>query len=163
MTNNHVVDGADRITVTFYDDRSVTAKLVARTRTATWRSSRSIPRAWTCKPLTIGESQDLKVGQQVIAIGNPFGLEGTMTTGIVSALGRSLPAGAANTPGARYTIPDIIQTDAAINPGNSGGVLLNTDGEMIGVTVGHRIAGARQLGRRLRDPVAHRRHGQSRS
>jgi S1-C subfamily serine protease len=74
------------------------------------------------------------VGQLAIAIGNPFGLEGTMTVGIVSALGRSLSASDGFTAGPVYSIPDVIQTDAPINPGNSGGVLLNASGELIGVT-----------------------------
>jgi serine protease Do len=134
VTNNHVVSGADRITVTFYDDRSVTAKLVAADPDSDLAVIKVDPTGLDLRPLTLGDSRSLKVGQQVIAIGDPFGLEGTMTTGIVSALGRSLPAGEANTAGANYTIPDIIQTDAAINPGNSGGALLNTNGELIGVT-----------------------------
>jgi serine protease Do len=134
VTNNHVVDGADRITVTFYDDRSVTAKLVGADPDSDLAVIKVDPKGLDLKPLAMGKSQDVRVGQKVVAIGNPFGLEGTMTTGIISALGRSLPAGSANGAGARYTIPDIIQTDAAINPGNSGGVLLNTAGEMIGVT-----------------------------
>lgn len=83
-------------------------------------------------PLQLTDSNTLKVGQFAIAIGNPFGLEGTMTVGIISALGRSLPIG--ESIGPSYTIPDIIQTDAPINPGNSGGVLVNDQGQVIGVT-----------------------------
>ena len=83
------------------------------------------------RPLAIADDGSLKVGHHVIAIGNPFGLEGTMTTGIVSALGRGMPVGAMGA--SRYTLPDVIQTDAAINPGNSGGPLLDLDGEVVGV------------------------------
>ena len=83
-------------------------------------------------PLPLGDSEALRVGQRVIAIGNPFGLQGTMTLGIVSALGRLLPTGGSSATG-RYNIPDVIQTDAAINPGNSGGPLLNLAGQVVGV------------------------------
>jgi serine protease Do len=82
----------------------------------------------------VADSTQLKVGDLVVAIGNPFGLEGTMTVGFVSALGRSLPvSSSASVMGPSFTIPDIIQTDAPINPGNSGGVLLNDVGELVGV------------------------------
>ncbi|MEE8391799.1 MAG: trypsin-like peptidase domain-containing protein, partial [Anaerolineae bacterium] len=83
-------------------------------------------------PLELGDSSTLQVGQRVIAIGNPFGLEGTMTVGIISALGRTLPAQILQSSG-RFSNPEIIQTDAAINPGNSGGPLLDTRGRVIGV------------------------------
>ncbi len=134
VTNNHVVDGATRITVTFYDDRSVTAKLVAADPNSDLAVIKVDPTGLDLKPLELGSSQNLKVGESVIAIGNPFGLEGTMTQGIVSALGRSLPAGQATSGGATYTIPDVIQTDAAINPGNSGGPLMDINGNVVGVT-----------------------------
>ncbi|MPZ08518.1 MAG: trypsin-like serine protease, partial [Nitrososphaeraceae archaeon] len=78
--------------------------------------------------LPTGNSSALTVGDQVIAIGNPYGLAGTMTTGIVSQVGRLVPA-----PDVQFSVPDVIQTDAAINPGNSGGPLLNTQGEVVGV------------------------------
>ena len=84
--------------------------------------------AESLRPVAWGDSDELKVGQRAIAIGNPFGLDGTLTTGIVSALGRSLP-----TETGAFRIPEIVQTDAAINPGNSGGPLLNSKGEVIGV------------------------------
>ena len=82
----------------------------------------------------MADSTQVKVGELAIAIGNPFGLEGTMTMGIVSALGRTLPAESAAAQGGYYSIPDIIQTDAPINPGNSGGVLVDDTGQVIGVT-----------------------------
>jgi S1-C subfamily serine protease len=84
-------------------------------------------------PVTFGDSSQLKVGQTVIAIGNPFGLSGTMTTGIISALGRTLQSMRTSPGGAPFTAGDIIQTDTAINPGNSGGPLLNLKGEVVGV------------------------------
>ncbi len=84
-------------------------------------------------PLPMGDSNALSVGQSVIAIGNPFGLSGTMTTGIISALGRALPGSVTDPSGASYTSADIIQTDAAINPGNSGGPLMNLNGQVVGI------------------------------
>jgi S1-C subfamily serine protease len=84
-------------------------------------------------PLPMGDSSTLQVGQSVIAIGNPFGLSETMTTGIVSATGRALPGNVTDPSGASYTSADIIQTDAAINPGNSGGPLMNLNGEVVGI------------------------------
>ena len=81
------------------------------------------------KPLVLGNSSNLQVGDAVIAIGNPFGLSDTMTTGIVSGIGRSLPTSV----GGGFSIPNVIQTDAPIGPGNSGGPLLNTQGEVIGM------------------------------
>jgi 2-alkenal reductase len=84
-------------------------------------------------PLPMGDSSALQVGQSVIAIGNPFGLAGTMTTGIISALGRALPGNVTDPSGASYTSADIIQTDAAINPGNSGGPLMDLNGEVVGI------------------------------
>ncbi len=83
--------------------------------------------------LPMGDSSALQVGQTVIAIGNPFGLAGTMTTGIVSAMGRALPGNVTDPSGATYTSADIIQTDAAINPGNSGGPLMNLNGQVVGI------------------------------
>jgi 2-alkenal reductase len=85
------------------------------------------PEGYTLIPVRLGDMDNVQVGMRVAAIGNPFGLEGTLTTGIVSAIGRSIPARG------NFSIPDSIQTDAAINPGNSGGPLLNEQGEVIGV------------------------------
>ena len=94
------------------------------------------------QPLTIGDSDVVKVGQRVIAIGNPFGLVGTMTVGIVSGKGRTLPADSPSSSATgNFSNPDIIQTDAAINPGNSGGPLLNSKGEVIGVNAAIRTDG----------------------
>jgi serine protease Do len=136
VTNNHVVSGASKITVTFSDGSSYDAKLVGTDADADLAVIQvtNAPAA-LLKPITVGDSTQVKVGEMVVAIGNPFGLANTMTTGIVSAIGRTISANpesqAANAPS--FSIPDIIQTDAAINPGNSGGVLLDMNGALIGV------------------------------
>lgn len=134
VTNNHVVDGAEKIEVTFSDDTVVTAEIVGADPDSDLAVIRVDLPADQLQPVQMGDSDLLRVGQLAIAIGNPFGLEGTMTVGIVSALGRSLPASDGLTGGPVYSIPNVIQTDAPINPGNSGGVLLNDEGEVIGVT-----------------------------
>jgi len=138
VTNNHVVDGATRITVTFYDGSTVEASLVGTdvdSDLAVVKVNTSDVDVYGIKlqPVSVADSTQLKVGQMAIAIGNPFGLEGTMTVGFISGLGRLLSANQ-NAVGPTYSIPDIIQTDAAINPGNSGGVLLDLTGKLIGVT-----------------------------
>jgi Do/DeqQ family serine protease len=123
LTNNHVVKGADEIKVTLYDKREFKGKVVGtdpRTDLAVVKiDARNLP------TLTFGESGKMKTGDLVLAIGNPFGLNQTITMGIVSAVGRS------NIGLADYE--DFIQTDAAINPGNSGGALVNASGELIGI------------------------------
>jgi S1-C subfamily serine protease len=129
VTNNHVIDGADSVDVTFTSGNTYSAKVLGRD-TYSDLAVLKITDNFTEKlePLKIGNSTDLQVGDQVVAIGNPFGLSNTMTTGIVSQLGRLIPNEENN-----FSIPDVIQTDAAINPGNSGGPLLDTQGEVIGV------------------------------
>jgi S1-C subfamily serine protease len=134
VTNNHVVEGAEKIEVTFSDETVITAELVGADPDSDLAVIRVDFPADQLQPVQMGDSDLLRVGQLAIAIGNPFGLEGTMTVGIVSALGRSLPASGGLTGGPVYSIPNVIQTDAPINPGNSGGVLLNDVGEVIGVT-----------------------------
>ncbi|WP_299030252.1 PDZ domain-containing protein [uncultured Thermanaerothrix sp.] len=134
VTNNHVIDGADRITVTFADGNTVEAKVVGADSDADLAVLKVDVTAEKLVPVRLADSKQVKVGQLAIAIGNPYGLEGTMTVGFVSALGRSLPVQSTTSGGATYTIPDVIQTDAPINPGNSGGVLVNIHGEVIGVT-----------------------------
>jgi len=131
VTNNHVVEGAKTIRVTFFDGISVPAELVGTDPDSDLAVIKVNPKGLDLTPLSLGDSRSLKVGQRVIAIGNPFGLNNTMTTGIVSALGRSIPASTTGLAG--FTIPDVIQTDAAINPGNSGGPLLNAAAEVVGV------------------------------
>jgi S1-C subfamily serine protease len=130
ITNNHVVDGAKTVDVTFVDGNTYSAKVVG-TDTFSDIAVLQMTDNFTGEsltPLSLGDSTQLQVGQQVIAIGNPFGLSDTMTTGIVSQIGRLLPNQEMG-----FSIPDAIQTDAAINPGNSGGPLLNIQGQVIGV------------------------------
>lgn len=134
VTNNHVVDGADKITVTFYDGTITPAKLVGADGDSDLAVVQVDLPADRLQSVQVADSTQIKVGELAIAIGNPFGLEGTMTVGIVSALGRSLPVQSDLAQGPTYTIPDIIQTDAPINPGNSGGVLVDDTGRVIGVT-----------------------------
>ena len=135
VTNNHVVENAYNITVTFSDGTTTTAEVVGTDVQSDLAVIKVDPTGLTLHPVSLGNSQAVKVGDLVIAIGNPYGLAGSMTQGIVSALSRSLTVDSSNPfSSSTYTIPDIIQTDAAVNPGNSGGVLVNTSGEVIGVT-----------------------------
>jgi 2-alkenal reductase len=127
VTNAHVVQDAEQIEVTFSDGRVKTAELVGQDLNSDLAVVRVTDLPEGVSSIPLADMQNLAVGQTVVAIGNPFGLEGTLTRGIISALGRSIPA---LTP---FTIPESIQTDAAINPGNSGGPLLNLSGEVIGV------------------------------
>ena len=127
ITNAHVVKDAKKVVVTFLDGRSYNAELIGIDEYTDMAVLKVNADLALLRPLLIGDSSNLKVGEIITAIGNPFGLSGSMTSGIVSQLGRLLPSGAG------YSIPDVIQTDAAINPGNSGGPLLNMRGEMIGI------------------------------
>ncbi|MGD9852153.1 MAG: S1C family serine protease [Nitrospirales bacterium] len=127
VTNFHVVYGADTIQVVLDDQTSYDAKVIGVDPDHDLAVLRITNKGAKLIPLDIGNSQDLRVGQRVLAIGNPFGLDHTLTTGIVSALGRSIKS--IND----RTIEGAIQTDAAINPGNSGGPLLNSAGQLIGV------------------------------
>ena len=134
VTNYHVAGEALRINVIFWDETSVPAELVGGDADSDLAVIKVDPAAAPAlHPLAIGDSSAIQVGQMVVAIGNPFGLSGTMTTGIVSALGRSLPSQNSTFDTGGFRTYDIIQTDAAINPGNSGGPLLNLAGEVIGV------------------------------
>ncbi len=133
VTNNHVVANADNISVTFYDGTTVHASLIGADADSDLAVIKVDTNAIQLQPVTMADSTQLKVGQLAIAIGNPFGLQSTLTVGYVSGLGRLLPTDN-NAAGPTYSIPDIIQTDAAINPGNSGGVLLDATGKVIGVT-----------------------------
>ena len=137
VTNNHVVAGASSISVTFSDGTTADAKVVGADPFADLAVIKVDVPADLLQPVQIADSSQVRVGQIAIAIGNPFGFSGSMSEGIVSGLSRSIPAdssGNTSTTGGRYSIPDIIQTDAAINPGNSGGVLVNDQGQVIGVT-----------------------------
>jgi serine protease Do len=128
VTNAHVIEGASTITVNLYDRR----QLVARVIGVDPDSDLAVLKVDAARlpTLPLGRSSDLLIGETVIAVGNPFGLSGTVTTGVVSATGRSVPA---QEEGRTYT--DFIQTDASINPGNSGGPLLNIEGRVIGINV----------------------------
>jgi S1-C subfamily serine protease len=136
ITNNHVIDGAQAIEVVFADKTRTEAEVVGTDVDADVAVIlvHDVP-ADKLVPLELGDSSQVKVGQQVIAIGNPFGLVGTMTLGIVSGLGRTLQSDrqAPGSTGGTYSNPDVIQTDAAINPGNSGGPLLDSHGRVIGI------------------------------
>lgn len=134
ITNNHVVEGADKITVTFYDGTTVTGKVVATDPDSDLAVVKVDVPTNRLQPVQISDSTQVKVGQLAIAIGNPYGLEGTMTEGIVSAVGRLLPVESGDVQTPVYSIPDVIQTDAPLNPGNSGGVLVDAQGQVIGVT-----------------------------
>ncbi len=131
VTNNHVIEAADAVKVTFSDGSVTDAQILGRDPYSDLAVLKVDALPEGVRPLELGDSSKLQVGQRVIAIGNPFGLEGTMTTGIVSAVGRSLSAEA--TDAGMFSIPEIIQTDAAINPGNSGGPLLDSQGQVVGV------------------------------
>ncbi len=127
ITNAHVVEDAKRVVVTFLDGRSYNSEIIGVdtfTDIAVIKVNADLS---LLHPIFLGDSSNLQVGEPIAAIGNPFGLSGSMTAGIVSQLGRLLPSGAG------YSIPDVIQTDAAINPGNSGGPLLNMRGEIFGI------------------------------
>jgi 2-alkenal reductase len=140
VTNNHVVEGADEIRVTFWDGRVAKADLVGQDPYSDLAVLRVDVQASWLMPLELGDSEQIRVGQRVVAIGNPFGLRGSMSVGIISALGRSLSANV-NGEGPSFQNPDIIQTDAAINPGNSGGPLLNLRGQVIGINSAIRTEG----------------------
>ena len=127
VTNSHVVEGASSISVGIGAKETYPAKLVGLARSLDIALLKIDPPAGGLKPLPQGVSAGLRVGQKVLAIGNPFGLDSTLTTGIISALGREISA-----PNGRR-IRGVIQTDAAINPGNSGGPLLDSTGRVIGV------------------------------
>lgn len=132
VTNNHVVEGADEVVVLFNNGQWAEGEVVATDPQSDLAVVKvTPPNGFNWRPLPLAAPDTLKVGHTVIAMGNPFGLENTMTTGIVSALGRGMPVGQLGD--SRYTLPDVIQTDAAINPGNSGGPLLNLAGEVVGV------------------------------
>ena len=127
ITNAHVVDEAKKVVVTFLDGRSYNAEIIGTDEFTDLAVIKVNADSTLLQPLSLGDSSNLKVGESIAAIGNPFGLSGSMTSGIVSQLGRLLPSGSG------YSIPDVIQTDAAINPGNSGGPLLNMRGEVVGI------------------------------
>jgi serine protease Do len=128
VTNNHVVEGANEVEVVFWDDTVVEGKVIGTDPDSDLAVVEVDLPAEELHPVEVGDADELRVGQLAIAIGNPFGQAGTMTRGIISALGRTF------TPGdSPFAIPEMIQTDAAINPGNSGGPLLDSEGRVIGI------------------------------
>jgi len=133
VTNNHVVENATKIQVTFADGITLSAKVLGTDPDSDLAVIQVDPADHELIPVQMGDSDALKVGQRAIAIGTPYGLESTLTAGVVSALGRDLPVDSGDSTAINYRIPDVIQTDAPINPGNSGGPLLNSNGEVIGV------------------------------
>jgi len=128
ITNAHVVADANKATVTFLDGSQYSAEIIGKDKFTDIAVIKVSEKPRLLHPLQIGDSSLLQVGEQVAAIGNPFGLSGSMTSGIVSQMGRLLA-----TQDTGFSIPDVIQTDAAINPGNSGGPLLNMKGQVIGI------------------------------
>ncbi len=133
ITNYHVVDGAEEVEVHFTSGLKVYGDVIGEDLDSDLAVIKVDVDPSELSPLTLGDSNQLRVGQTVIAIGNPFGLSGTMTTGIVSARGRTLESIRQTEAGRFFEAGDLIQTDATINPGNSGGPLLNLNGEVIGI------------------------------
>jgi len=127
VTNYHVIAGAQKLTVTLQDRSQLDAEVIGVAPEKDLAVLRMRNPPGDLAPLPLGDSSELTVGRKVLAIGNPFGLDTTLTTGIVSALGREIQAGG------NRKIRGVIQTDAAINPGNSGGPLLNSLGQLVGV------------------------------
>ena len=127
ITNAHVIDDATKTIVTFLDGRSYIAEIIGIDESTDIGVIKVNTDLKLLHPLSLGDSSNLKVGETITAIGNPFGLSGSMTSGIISQMGRLLPSDSG------FSIPDVIQTDAAINPGNSGGPLLNMRGEVVGI------------------------------
>jgi S1-C subfamily serine protease len=140
LTNAHVVDGAVKVTIQFSNDKTVDAKIVGKDVSTDLALLKVDPDGLDLKPLTLGSAKDVEVGDPTIAIGNPFGLDRTLTTGVVSALQREIQA-----PNG-FKIDNVIQTDAAINPGNSGGPLLDATGRVIGVNSQIETGGAGSRG-----------------
>lgn len=128
LTNNHVIDGAQTIEVQFDDGSTLSAEIVGTDPANDLAVIQADPAGHNLVAAALGDSDALRVGDPVLAIGNPFNLEGTLTQGIVSAINRTYSTGANTRP-----IRDMIQTDAAVNPGNSGGPLLNCQGEVVGI------------------------------
>ena len=128
ITNAHVVESASSVTITFLDGSQYNAQIIGSDKFTDIAVIKVEEKPRYLHPLQMGDSSTLKVGEQVAAIGNPFGLSGSMTSGIVSQIGRLLPSQDTG-----FSIPNVIQTDAAINPGNSGGPLLNMAGKVMGI------------------------------
>jgi len=133
ITNDHVADAGRSYEVIFANGERQRAELVGADADGDLAVLQVDRLPDGVDPLPLAEADDVQVGQFVVAIGSPFGEQGSMSLGIVSGLGRSLPSQRGTTSGSTYSLPQVIQTDAPINPGNSGGPLLNLDGEVVGV------------------------------
>lgn len=133
VTNHHVVDGGRAFEVVFANGERQSARLVGSDTDSDLAVIKVDRLPDGVQPLALGDSDSIQVGQFVVAIGNPFGEQGSISFGIVSGMGRSLPSQRGSTTGSTYSLPEVIQTDAPINPGNSGGPLLNLAGEVLGV------------------------------
>ncbi len=141
ITNFHVVEGATDLEVDFPSGIKVRGTVIATDKDSDLAVIEVAVSPDDLYPLTMGDSSTLQVGETVIAIGNPFGLNSSMTVGIISALGRTLESLRLSPSGGYFSTSDVIQTDAAINPGNSGGPLLNIDGQVIGINRAIQTAG----------------------
>jgi S1-C subfamily serine protease len=146
VTNDHVVAGADTVEVDFSSGYKTYGTVIGEDAHSDLAVIKVDVPAAELHPLTLGDSSTLQPGQMVVAIGNPFGLNGTMTTGIVSAVGRAITSDVQASSGGYYSSADIIQTDAALNPGNSGGPLLNLNGEVVGINSSIRTSGYTDTG-----------------
>jgi S1-C subfamily serine protease len=149
ITNYHVIEGAQDLEINFSSGYKVRGTVIGTDVDSDLAVIKVDAPAEELFPLPLGDSDLLKIGQSVIAIGNPFGLSGTMTIGILSAKGRTLDSFRQSSDGLFFSAGDLLQTDAAINPGNSGGPLLNLKGEVIGVNRAIRTTGVSQSG----DPI----------
>ncbi len=148
LTNNHVIEGATDIKVTLSNDHTYDAEVVGTDKEYDIAVLKIQPNGEALVPIKLGRSDNLRVGQKAFALGNPFGFDGTLTTGILSSLNRSLPSREE-----ARVMDGMIQTDAAMNPGNSGGPLLNTSAEMIGMCVAIRSAVGQSSGVGFAIPV----------
>lgn len=149
VTNYHVVEGADELEVDFPSGFKARGEVIGTDLDSDLAVVKVDAPAELLSPLPLGDSDQLRIGESVVAIGNPFGLSNTITYGIVSAKGRTLESLRQSASGNFFTAGDIIQTDASINPGNSGGPLLNLKGEVVGVNRAIRTTGVTQTG----DPI----------
>jgi len=134
VTNNHVVEGAQVVEVVLHDGHILTAEVLGQDSDSDVAVLRVDAKGRVLQEVVLGDSDSLQVGQRALAIGNPFGWEGTLTTGIISGVGRTLPLGhVSERISGRFSIPEMIQTDTAINFGNSGGPLLDSSGRVVGM------------------------------
>ena len=154
VTNNHVVAGANSYEIVFASGERMRARLIGADADSDLAVLKVDGLPDGVVPLPLADAEQIQVGQLAIAIGNPFGEQGSMSLGIVSGLGRSLPSQRATSAGSTYSLPEVIQTDAPINPGNSGGPLLNLEGQVIGVNAAIASATGTNSGVGFSIPVA---------